>query len=142
MPDDAPGDRPLRADARRSRRLLLDAAIGLILETGGEPARDAVARRAGVGIGTLYRHFPDRTALLHAVVVDVLTRTIEAGGTAIAGAPTGGDALRHYMHATIDTGLGVVNIVHPLLDAADWPDQRADAREMLDQLVHTTRARL
>src|SRR5690606_16261340 len=52
--------RPMRADARKNHRRLLDAAIGLILELGGEPSRDAVADRAGVGIATLYRHFPDR----------------------------------------------------------------------------------
>lgn len=53
-------DRPMRADARRSRHRLFDAARELILEIGGEPTRDAIAHRAGVGIGTLYRHFPDR----------------------------------------------------------------------------------
>ena len=45
----------MRADALRNRRRLLDAAIGLILELGGEPTRDAVAERAGIGIATLYR---------------------------------------------------------------------------------------
>lgn len=129
----------MRADAQRSRRRLLNAAIELILEIGGEPGRDAVARRAGVGIGTLYRHFPDRTTLLHAVVLDVLDRAIDAGHAALAGSATGGEALRSYMHATIDTGLGVVNIVHPLVDATDWPDQRAAAREMLDRLVGIAR---
>ena len=52
----------MRADARRNRERLLDAAIGLILEVGGEPTRDALAAHAGVGIGTVYRHFPDFTA--------------------------------------------------------------------------------
>ena len=129
----------MRADARRSRRRLLDAAIELILEIGGEPARDTVAHRAGVGIGTLYRHFPDRKSLLHEVVLDVLNRTIDAGNAAFAGSATGGEALRGYMHATIDTGLGVVNVVHALLDTTDWPDQRAAARDMLDRLVDLAR---
>jgi AcrR family transcriptional regulator len=135
-----PEDRAMRADALRSRRRLLDAAIEVILKIGGEPARDAVARRAGVGIGTLYRHFPDQQTLLHAVVVDVLDRTIDAGNAALAGSATGGEALRRYMHATIDTGLGVVNIVHPLLDTTNWPDQHAAARDMLDRLVNLARA--
>jgi AcrR family transcriptional regulator len=129
----------MRADARRSRRRLLDAAIELILEIGGEPTRDAVAQRAGLGIGTLYRHFPDRQTLLHAVVLDVLDRTIDAGNTAIAGSATGGEALRGYMHATIDVGLGVVNIVHPLRDNTGWPEQRTAAQNMLDQLIDTAR---
>ena len=129
----------MRADALRSRRRLLNAAIELILEIGGEPARDAVARRAGLGIGTLYRHFPDQNALLHAVVIDVLDRTIDAGRAALAESATGGEAFRRYMHATIDTSLGVVNITHPLLNTTHWPDQQAAARHMLDRLVNAAR---
>jgi AcrR family transcriptional regulator len=129
----------MRADARRSRRKLLDAAIEMILEVGGEPARDAIAQRAEVGIGTLYRHFPDRQTLLYGVVVDVLNRTIDAGNAILAESATGGDALRSYMHAAIDTGLGVVNIVHALLDTPVWPTQRAAAQEMLDRLIDIAR---
>ena len=116
------GKLPVRADARRNQRRLLDAAIELILEIG-EPRRDAVAQRAGVGIATLYRHFPDRQALLQAVVLDVLDRTIDQGNSALAESATGGEALRRYMHAAIDNGLGVVNIVYALLDTSDWPDR-------------------
>ena len=128
-----------RADARRNRRRLLDAAVELILEIGGEPTRDAVAQRAGVGIGTLYRHFPDRQALLRAVVLDVLDRTIEQGRLAVEQEPTGGEALRRYLHAAVDTGLGVVNIVHGVLDDHDWPDRRRDAERLLRRLVRDAR---
>lgn len=135
----APDNQPLRADAQRNRRRLLDAAIELILEIGGEPSRDAIARRAGVGIATLYRHFPDRQTLLRAVVLDVLDRTIERGGTALVESPTGGAALRRYMHDAIDTGLGAVNVVHALLDDTAWPDRRAAAHDLLDQLIDVAR---
>lgn len=130
---------PLRADARRNRRRLLDAAIALILEIGGEPTRDAVAQRAGIGIATLYRHFPDRQALLRAVVLDVLDRTIAEGHAALADSATGAEALRRYMHASVDTGLGVVNVVHALLETADWPDRRLAAQDVLDRLVDAVR---
>lgn len=130
---------PSRADARKNRRRLLDAATDLILEIGGEPSRDAIARRAGVGIATLYRHFPDRQSLLRAVAVDVLDRTIERGGTALTDSATGGEALRRYMHDAIDSGLGVVNVVHALLDDTDWPDRRAAAEELLDRLIDVAR---
>lgn len=136
-PSDA--DRPMRVDARRNRRRLLDAAVGLILEIGGEPSRDAVAQRAGVGIGTLYRHFPDRQSLLHAVVQDVLDQTIARGEAALAESATGGEALRRYMHDAIDIGLGAVNVVHALLDETEWPDRRAAAQDVLDRLVDTAR---
>jgi AcrR family transcriptional regulator len=70
MPDEnlVVGDQPKRSDARRNRRRLLDAATELILEIGGEPSRDAVAKVAGVGIATLYRHFPDQRRYLHAAI--------------------------------------------------------------------------
>jgi AcrR family transcriptional regulator len=134
-----PADRPRRADAQRNRRLLLDAAIELVLEVGGEPSRDAIAQRAGVGIATLYRHFGDQQQLLRAVALDVLDRTIEHGEAALAEAATGGEALRRYLHAAIDAGLGVVNIVHPLLEDTEWPDRRDAARDVLDRLVHVAR---
>ena len=125
----------MRADARRNRRRLIDAAVGLILERGGEPAMDAVATRAGVGVGTLYRHFPGRQELLRAVVLEVLDRTIERGRAALAESPDGHEALRRYLHDAVDTGLGVVNIVHPMLDAPDWPDRREAADEVLQRLA-------
>lgn len=129
----------MRADARRNRALLLDAAVELILEAGGEPPRDAVANRAGVGIGTLYRHFPDRQSLLHAVALHVLDRSITAGEGALADAADGGEALRRYMHLAVDHGVGVLNIVYPLLDRAEWPDHRARAEWLLRTMVERAR---
>ena len=62
------GDEPrMRADARRSRAKLLDAATAAFAETGADAPLEDIARRAGVGIGTLYRHFPTRVDLQAAV---------------------------------------------------------------------------
>lgn len=134
-----PEDRPLRSDARRNRGRLVAAAAELILELGGEPSRDAVAQRAGVGIATLYRNFPDRQDLLRAVAVDALDRAIAAAETALADAHGDGSALGRYLHAAIDVGLGVVNIIHPLLDAAEWPERTAAASDVLDRLIRDAR---
>ncbi len=128
-------DPPLRSDARRNRQRLVNAATELVLEVGGEPGRDAVARRAGVGIATLYRHFPDQQTLLRAVAIDVLDRTIAAGEAALADSEDSASALRRYLHAAIDIGLGAVSIVHPLLDNVDWPEQRTAAQNLLERLV-------
>jgi AcrR family transcriptional regulator len=58
------GDEPrMRADARRSRAKLLEAATAAFAESGADAPLEDIARRAGVGIGTLYRHFPTRTDL-------------------------------------------------------------------------------
>jgi AcrR family transcriptional regulator len=64
---DEPAARAMRADARRNRDALLAAAAQLYAERGVEASLEEVARRAGVGIGTLYRHFPHRDALNEAV---------------------------------------------------------------------------
>ncbi len=50
-----------------------------------------------------------------------------------------GEALRRYVHATIATGLGVVDVVHPLLDNAERPDRRAAAQDVLDRLIEAAR---
>ena len=59
--------RPMRADARRNREQLLEVASDAFSEYGVDASLEEIARRAGVGIGTLYRHFPSRDALLEAV---------------------------------------------------------------------------
>src|SRR5438874_2103749 len=62
--------RPKRADARRNYEKILVAARDAFAEGGEATSLEAIARRAGVGIGTLYRHFPTRQALLEAVYVN------------------------------------------------------------------------
>jgi AcrR family transcriptional regulator len=62
--------RPKRADARRNYEKVLTAARQAFAEGGESTALEEIARRAGVGIGTLYRHFPNRQALLEALYVD------------------------------------------------------------------------
>jgi AcrR family transcriptional regulator len=61
--------RPKRADARRNYDKLLSAALAAFEEQGTDASLEDIARRAGVGIGTLYRHFPTRQALLEAVYI-------------------------------------------------------------------------
>lgn len=125
----------MRADAQQNRQQLLQVAIELILEVGGEPSRDAIAQRAGLGIGTLYRHFPDRQSLLHAVARHTLEKSISAGEFCVTNISDSLEALRHYMHAAVDNGLGVVNIIFPLLDKRDWPDLRTRAEKMMKTIV-------
>ncbi|OIJ63128.1 TetR/AcrR family transcriptional regulator [Streptomyces mangrovisoli] len=62
--------RPMRADARRNYERLLKAAAEAFAEHGENASLDDIAKRAGVGSGTLYRHFPTRQALLEAAYVD------------------------------------------------------------------------
>lgn len=127
----------MRADAQRNRQRLVEVTIELVLEVGGEPTRDAVAQRAEVGIGTLYRHFPDQGTLLHAAARHVLDRSISDGENLVETVPDGIDALRRYMHAALDNGIGAVNIIRPLLQKPDWPDLRARAVTLMRKLVES-----
>ncbi|MGW3870652.1 TetR/AcrR family transcriptional regulator [Streptomyces sp. NPDC005055] len=70
-----PGDRPLRADARENVRLILQAAREVFADRGYEVSIEAVARRSGVGMGTVYRHFPSKNGLVERVAIDVMTET-------------------------------------------------------------------
>jgi AcrR family transcriptional regulator len=68
--------RPLRADAARNRAKVLEAARAAFAEHGAEAQIEDVARRAGVGVGTVYRHFPTKQALAEALVEERFDRTI------------------------------------------------------------------
>ncbi len=87
---DKPAGKTLRADARRNRELVVAAARDLLAEDGIAVSFDAIARAAGVGVGTVYRHFPDRCALFEAVVLDrivaFVTDAREAADSADPGA--------------------------------------------------------
>jgi AcrR family transcriptional regulator len=68
--------RPLRADARRNRERVLTAAREVFAEQGREAQMDDVARRAMVGVGTVYRHFPTKEALIEAIAVEAFERLL------------------------------------------------------------------
>ena len=76
--------RPMRADAKRNYELLVTAARKVFDQEGGGASMEAIAKEAGVGIGTLYRHFPKRIDVVEAVYVDdvdeleTVARTVSA----------------------------------------------------------------
>lgn len=69
-----------RADAQRNREALIDAAKAAFAEIGAEVSLEEIARRAGVGIGTLYRHFPTRDAVIEAVYRREVDQLADAAG--------------------------------------------------------------
>ena len=87
--------RPMRADARRNYEKLVAAALDVFTEGGGSAPLEDVAERAGVGIGTLYRHFPTRQALLEAVYAGEVEAIARAAEDLSAQAPW--DALEQWL---------------------------------------------
>jgi AcrR family transcriptional regulator len=72
---------PLRADARRNRGRILEAAEAVFPVSGLSAPVEEIARRAGVGIGTVYRHFPTKEALFEAILVSRIERLTEEAGS-------------------------------------------------------------
>ena len=134
--------RPMRADARRNRDRLLAAALQLFADSGTEVSLEAVAKKAGVGIGTLYRHFPTREALVEAAYRTEVERLCAVDELLQAHAPEVAlaewldrfvayaatkrgmsDALQSVVastnaHLFADTRAQIINAIAALLDAA------------------------
>ncbi|MET9604492.1 TetR/AcrR family transcriptional regulator [Streptomyces sp. NPDC006512] len=102
-----------RADAVRNRERILVAAREMLVEHGSEAPLDEIARRAGVGNATLYRHFPDRAALVHHVVLYVTGRVAALADEVLAEEaraelPDAFAALCRFAHAAADERIGAL----------------------------------
>ncbi|ORT58599.1 TetR/AcrR family transcriptional regulator [Streptomyces sp. CB03238] len=123
-----------RADALRNRERIVNAAREMFTEFGPDVPFGDVARRAGVGNATLYRHFPDRLALVHEVVLSVVSRTTERAVEAAAEESDAFQALRRFAHAAADERIGALC---PMLSGAfdeDHPELLAE-RARLEEAV-------
>jgi AcrR family transcriptional regulator len=92
--------KPLRADARRNVDKLVAAARQVFIEHGAGASLDEIARRAGVGPGTLYRHFPNRGSLIEAVYRDGVATLCRTGDRLAATEPPG-EALVDWLRAFV-----------------------------------------
>ncbi|WP_131742397.1 TetR/AcrR family transcriptional regulator [Actinomadura roseirufa] len=115
--------RPRRADARRNRERVLAAARETFAADGPDASLNEIARRAGVGPGTLYRHFPTRGALQAAVITDRVAR-LRARADELVAAASPGDALAAWIevflaHARSDHGLGGAVLTEPVETGVD-----------------------
>ena len=112
-------ERPKRADARRNYDRLLNAAMAVFSEQGADTAAlEEIARRAGVGIGTLYRHFPTRQSLLEAVYRDqVEGLAVQAAKLLRAESP--GRALADWLRALVSFGATKRSLTTALLETVD-----------------------
>jgi AcrR family transcriptional regulator len=90
-----------RADGLRNRERVLDAATAVFNTGGPEASLEAVAKRAGVGIGTLYRHFPTREALFEAVYRREVRQLTELAAQ-LSEEATPVEAVRRWMHANVE----------------------------------------
>jgi AcrR family transcriptional regulator len=123
--------RPMRADAVKNRQRILDAAAEVFAEKGLSVPIDEVADRAGVGVGTLYRHFPTKEALFEAIVATKILDLVEAVRSA-CGSPDAGPALFDFIRQLASEAA----IKHDLLDALDSAgiDVKSSCAESMEEL--------
>lgn len=113
----------LRADAARNREALLEAATRTFAASATEPSMRAIAREAGVGIATLYRHFPTREALVDAVYRDQVERLTQGAEELLRRLPPS-EAMRAWMDLFGDwlsTKHGMTDTLRSMIDAGEIP---------------------
>jgi AcrR family transcriptional regulator len=118
--------RPLRADAARNRTRVLDAARTAFAEVGLDVGVEEIARRAGVGKGTLYRRFPTKEALVRAIFDDILDE-IEQLSAEVATHEQAGDAFARFLKTAARmqaSNQGFYDVVAQRLGAAALTDEQ------------------
>jgi AcrR family transcriptional regulator len=103
MQTTADGDKPLRADARRNRARVLDVAHEMFLAEGMSVPIDAIAERAGVGIGTVYRHFPTKEALFEAIMRQRIEELIARAEDLATADDPGAAFIEYFLHVVEQT---------------------------------------
>jgi AcrR family transcriptional regulator len=129
-----PAQRPLRKDAERNRRRILHAAAEVFGERGLDATLDDVARRAGVGVGTVYRRFPDKETLVAELFqgrIDDLVAVAEQACTA----DDPWTALASYLEHMATTMSGDLGLRQMMLFATYGKDRVAYARERMRPVV-------
>ena len=134
-----PAPRKLRSDAQRNRERILEVAKGAFTRHGANASLDEIAKEAGVGPGTLYRHFPTRDALIEAVYRSEVEKLAGAGRKFVAAMPPM-EALRAWMLLLIDY-IAAKHIIAPALNSVAggpsrlYEDSRTVLQTAIDELV-------
>lgn len=124
--------RPLRRDAADNRRRLLAAAETVFAAHGLDAPVEEIARVAGVGMGTLYRRFPTKDALITELVRELLTDVLRAAREALA--VPGGDGLEQFLGAAAESHIAHRGCLPRLWSSPDTDALRQEVREVMLQL--------
>lgn len=134
MSADASTDRPLRRDAERNRQRILEAARVVFAQQGLEVSLDAIAREAGVGVGTVYRRFTDKEQLIDALFEDSLAGLVDMAREALA-IEDPWEGFETFMQGAIERQTSDRGLKELLLSSVHGQEQIARAREQLVPLV-------
>jgi AcrR family transcriptional regulator len=131
---DGAGDRPLRRDAERNRQRILAAAAEVLSERGLDATLDEVARAAGVGVGTVYRRFPDKESLIEELFrdrIDAMVRTAEQALTE----PDPWQALVSFLDFAISLMAGNMGLRQVLMFSTYGKERISYARNQMHPVI-------
>jgi AcrR family transcriptional regulator len=129
--------RPLRADAARNRARVLEVAYETFAADGLGVPIDEIARRAGVGAGTVYRHFPTKEDLYRAVIADRLSRIVDDGRALLTSEDPGESLFTFLRSMVLDWGATDQGLVDALAGVGiDIKEAVPDAEEAFLGLLH------
>jgi len=142
--DEATGARPQRADAQRNRARILEAAENVFAVEGIDVPVDLIAEKAGVGVGTLYRHFPTKEKLCEAVLMDrLLALTVDARALADADDPKA--AFFGFLTHFVEEGAAKRDLIVAVMGAGMEMDEfsqavKQDLNDAIGVLLHRAQA--
>ncbi len=125
--------RPLRADARRNRERILESARAVFAEYGADAQIDDVARKAGVGVGTVYRHFPTKEALLVELLREKFRLFSARARHALAQDSDPFAVIEDLLRRNAETAASDAAVQHALAGAGEhiWMQARAEQQELV-----------
>ena len=136
--------RPQRADARRNRERILVAAKKVFAELGAEAHMEVVARRSGVGVGTLYRHFPTKEDLLGELVAEQFAAFADQARSSLASVDDPWEALAGTLRANAQLASENLAVQHAITGSeVNWERVEAVRNDLLsvtEQLVERAHA--
>jgi AcrR family transcriptional regulator len=126
-------ERPLRADARRNRERILESARAVFAKCGADAQIDDVARQAGVGVGTVYRHFPTKEALLVELLREKFRLFATRGREALEQDGEPFAVFEQLLRRNAETTAGDAAVQHALAGAGEhiWMQAEAEQQELL-----------
>ncbi len=129
------GVRPQRADAQRNRARILEAAESIFAVEGIEVPVDLIAEKAGVGVGTLYRHFPTKEKLCEAVLLDRLT-ALTADARALADADDPAGAFFGFLSHVVEEGAAKRDLIVAVMGAGvDFEESSVEVKDGLHDAI-------
>ncbi|MCW2839028.1 MAG: TetR family transcriptional regulator [Aeromicrobium sp.] len=132
--------RPLRADAARNRELILETAAQVFAEHGLEAGYDEIARRAGIGVGTVYRRFPQRAELVQALFESRIAEIVAIAGQA-AERPDAFDGLAWFLEKALERQVADRGLKEVMASSIVHDQHRVIGRERLGPILENLVAR-